>query len=698
MMSAVPGVIHQASKWLLAACVFSGAFLLFLLEPLVAKSILPWFGGGASVWTTCMLFFQVVLLAGYAYAHLGSTRLGRKGQLWVHLVLIALAVAALPVIAPGRLRPSPEANPIVQVLLVLSITAGLPFLLLSATGILVQAWWVRLHPDVPPYRLYALSNTGSLAGLLAYPLLVEPLVGLHTQAWLWSGALVAFGLLCATCALIASTTPSQAESESAAVDDTPPASNWAVLAWIILPVIPSVMLLAVTAALTQNVAPIPFLWVLPLVIYLVSFILCFEYPRMYRRDVLMPIYGAAALVLCTLLLQKWVKLDLSVQLIVYSTLLFAACMICHGELYRIRPSSRYLSRFYLSLALGGALGGVFVGVVAPVVFRGMWELHLSVAACALVCLVVMWGARGSVLRGGRPIWAWFSISMLSTIAAATLWMDVSGRFLGDGLIVRNRGFYGALTVQERITYPMGEKIRILFHGGIIHGLQMEDPNRWQEPLSYYWPGTAISQVLQSTAGRPRPRHIGIAGLGAGALIAYGQPGDRITIYEINPQVVDVAKEQFTFLRNTPAEVKIVEGDARISMERQENQQFDVLVLDAFNGDSVPVHLLTREAFELYRRHLKPDGILAVHITNAYLNLEPVVARVAQELGFAAVVADTSSPRDDGRFYEACWAILSPKPGSIDIDELRAISRAARVNPKVQLWTDDHSNLLRILHY
>lgn len=697
MMFAVSGVIHRASKWLLAACVFSGAFLLFLLEPMVAKSILPWFGGGASVWTTCMLFFQVVLLAGYAYAHLGNTRLGRKGQLWVHLLLIALAVAALPVIPPDRLRPSPDSNPIVQVLLILSITAGLPFLLLSATGILVQAWWVRLHPNVPPYRLYALSNTGSMAGLLAYPAIVEPLVGLRMQAWLWSGSLAAFGLLCAICAMIASTTPAQTEIEpAAAADEAAPASSGSVLAWILLPAIPSVMLLAVTAALTQNVAPIPFLWVWPLVIYLGSFILCFEYPRMYRRGVLMPMYGAAALVLCVLIMQKWAKLGLSVQLLVYSALLFAACMICHGELYRIRPSSRYLSRFYLSLALGGALGGVFVGVVAPLVFRGMWELHLSMAACALVCLVVMWGSRGSVLRGGRPTWAWFSISMVSTIAGAILWMDVSGRFLGDGLIMRNRGFYGALSVQETTAYPLGDKIRILFHGGIIHGLQMKDPTHWQDPVSYYWPGTAISYVMQSPAGHPR--HIGIAGLGAGALITYGQPGDRMTIYEINPQVIDVAKEQFTFLRNTPAQVKIVEGDARISMERQEDQQFDVLVLDAFNGDSVPVHLLTREAFQLYRRHLKPDGILAVHITNAYLNLEPLVARVAQELGFAAVVADTSPPRNDDRFYETCWVMLSPNPASINTDELRAIGRPARTNPKVQLWTDDRSNLLRILRY
>lgn len=642
-----------------------------------------------------MLFFQVVLLAGYAYAHLGSTRLGRKGQFWVHLGLIALAVAALPVIPPDRLRPSPEANPIVHVLLVLSVTAGLPFLLLSATGILVQAWWVRLHPDVPPYRLYALSNTGSMAGLLAYPVIVEPLVGLRMQAWLWSGSLTVFGLLCAICALIASTTPSQIETEPAAVEDSAPASFWPAVAWLVLPAIPSVMLLAVTAALTQNVAPIPFLWILPLVIYLGSFILCFEYPRAYRRDVWMPVYGAASLVLCSFLVQRWVKPGLPVQLLVYSTLLFAGCMICHGELYRIRPSSRYLSRFYLSLALGGALGGVFVGGVAPLVFRGMWELHLSVAACALVCLMVMCGARASVLRGGRPTWAWFSISMVSVIAAAALWMDVSGRFLGSGLIVRNRGFYGALGVQAIAAHPTGERTRILFHGGIVHGLQMEDPSRWQEPMSYYWPGTAISAVMQGAAGHPR--HIGIAGLGAGALIVYGRPGDRMTIYEINPQMIDVAREQFTFLRNTPAEVKIVEGDARISMERQENQQFDVLVLDAFNGDSVPVHLLTREAFELYLRHLKPDGVLAVHITNAYLNLEPVVARVAQELGFAVVIADTLPPRSDDRFYDTCWAILSRNPASINTDELRAISRAARIDPKVQLWTDDRSNLLRILY-
>ena len=695
MMASVTGVVHRASKWLLAACVFFSAFLLFLLEPLVAKSILPWFGGGASVWTTCMLFFQVVLLAGYAYAHVGITRLGRKSQFGVHLALIVLAVAVLPVIPPLRLLPSPDVNPIVQVLLVLSVTAGLPFLLLSATGTLVQAWWARLHPDSSPYRLYALSNVGSMAGLGAYPLIMEPLVGLRMQAWVWSGALAVFGLLCAVCALIASTVPSQVEAPAATADQSASASRWSMVAWILLPMIPSVMLLAVTATLTQDVAPIPFLWILPLAIYLLSFILCFEYPRAYRRDLYIPIYGTAMLVLCGLVMVQRTKLGLPVQVLIYSLLLFAGCMICHGELYRIRPSSRHLSRFYLSLALGGALGGVFVAVIAPLLFQGMWELHLSIAVCALVCLVIMWGSSTSAMRSGRPSWAWFSLSVVSVAIAATLWMDASGSLLGGRLLARKRGFYGALTVQRTNVRDPMQATRALYHGGIIHGLQFEDPKRWQEPLSYYWPGTAIGRLMQMTADRPR--WIGVVGLGAGAIIAYGQPGDRMTIYEINPQVIEVARKQFTFLRNTAVEVQIVEGDARISMERQANQQFDLLLLDAFSGDSIPVHLLTREAFELYLRHLKPDGILAVHISNSYLDLEPVVARAAEQLGMAVVISDTPPLVDDGLFYPTTYAILSRDKGKLDIEALRTVSRAARLKPGVQLWTDDHSNLLRILH-
>ena len=695
MMASVTGVVHRASKWLLAACVFSSAFLLFLLEPLVAKSILPWFGGGASVWTTCMLFFQVVLLAGYAYAHVGITRLGRKSQFGVHLALIVLAVAALPVIPPLRLRPSPDVNPIVHVLLVLSVTAGLPFLLLSATGTLVQAWWARLHPDSSPYRLYALSNVGSMAGLLAYPLIMEPLVGLRMQAWVWSGALALFGLLCAICALIASSVPAHVENPATPADASAPASRWTRVAWIVLPMIPSVLLLAITATLTQDVAPIPFLWILPLAIYLLSFILCFEYPHAYRRDLFIPLYGMAMLVLCGLVMLERPKLGLPVQVLIYATLLFAGSMICHGELYRIRPASRHLSRFYLSLALGGALGGVFVAAIAPLLFHGMWELHLSIAGCALVCLVIMWGSSTSALRGGRPSWAWFSVSAVSVTIVATLWMDASGGFLGGRLLARTRGFYGALTVQRTNVQDPTQEARALYHGGIIHGLQLEDPKRWQEPVSYYWPGTGIGRVMQMTAGRPR--RIGIVGLGAGAIIAYGRQGDRMTIYEINPQVIDVAHEQFTFLRNTPAEVQIVEGDARISMERQADQQFDVLLLDAFSGDSIPVHLLTREAFELYLRHLKPDGILAVHVSNSYLDLEPVVARAAEQLGMAVVISDTPPLVDDGLNYATTYAILSRDKSTIDTEALRTVSRAARLKPGVRLWTDDHSNLLRILY-
>jgi hypothetical protein len=692
----VSEVVHRASKWLLAACVFFSAFLLFLLEPLVGKSILPWFGGGASVWTTCMLFFQIVLLGGYAYAHLSTTRLGHKGQLWVHLALIGLAVAALPVIPPLQFRPSADADPIARALLVLSVTAGLPFLLLSTTGTLAQVWWARLHPDSPPYRLYALSNAGSMIGLLAYPAVLEPLVGLRMQAWVWSAGLVAFGLLCAVCAVIANAAAVPNQSTPAPQQPSAPVSPWRVVAWIVLPMIPSVMLLATTAALTQNVAPIPFLWIVPLAIYLVSFILCFEYPRAYRRALCIPVYAAVLIVLCALNVTQGTKWSLWLQLAVYCTLLFSGCMICHGELYRIRPGARHLSGFYLSLALGGAMGGVFAAVVAPLVFHGMWELHLSVAACALVCVVIMWGSRTSAMRGGRPAWAWFAVGMASAMISTVLWMDAAGAFLGGRLLARYRSFYAAMTVQRVVQQIPGDEARVLLHGGIIHGLQLEDPKRRLEPVSYYWPGTAISQLMRSTADKPR--HIGITGLGAGALAAYGQQGDVVTIYEINPQVVDVARKWFTFLQDTPAEVRIILGDARISMERQEDQKFDILVLDAFSGDSVPVHLLTSEAVQLYLRHLKPDGVLVFHITNAYLDLEPVVARMAQRHGLALVISDTSPQSiDEGLRFGTCWALLSRNPANLDTEALRSISRPARPNPRVRLWTDDYSNLLRILY-
>lgn len=688
-------VSDRTSKGLLAACVFTGATLLFLLEPMVARSILPWFGGGASVWTTCMLFFQVVLLAGYTYAHLSATRLSPKAQVWVQIALILTAIALLPVIPPERLRPGigTDANPIARVLLVLTVTIGLPFLVLSATGTLVQTWWARLHPDSPPYRLYALSNAGSLVGLLAYPALVEPMLGLKQQAWAWSGAMIGFGVLCGLSAWMAK----GRAADSAAPPALPQHSSRGfarTLAWILLPMVASVMLLAVTAAMTQHVAPIPFLWVLPLTVYLLSFILCFEYPQAYRRWAFVPMYGLALVAVAGFIVFGRPHLPLPVQLAVYCLLLFSGCMICHGETYRLRPPAAGLSRFYLCLAIGGALGGVFAAVIAPLTFAGMWELHCSLAACALICLAMLWASPASALRRGRPVWAWFAISLFAAMVGTVLYLDISGNLQGSRVLLRTRNFYAAMSVERGNLRQPGDEALMLRHGGIIHGLQLQDPARWHLPLSYYWEKTAVGRLLAADSG---PRHVGIVGLGAGALAAYARPGDRLTMYEINPQVIAVARDRFTFLKNTPAEVRVIEGDGRISLQRQEDQAFDILVLDAFSGDSVPAHLLTREAIEIYARHLKPDGVLAFNITNHYLNLEPVIARAAQAFGFSAVIADTEARESDPLRFDATWMLLSRDPGRLDTEALREVCRPARTDDRVPLWTDDRSNLLRILH-
>ncbi|MEZ0265981.1 MAG: spermidine synthase [Phycisphaerae bacterium] len=686
-----------------AAAVFAGAFLVFLVQPLIGKYILPWFGGSPAVWSTCLLFFQLLLLAGYAYAHLLTTRLRPTGQAVVHTVLLAAALAALPIIPAEHWKPGPDDDPSVRILLLLATTLGVPYAALAATGPLLQAWFAAARPGVSPYRLYALSNVGSLLALLCYPTLIEPFLTRRQQAWAWSIGLAVFAVLCAACAwqfrrAARFAPPARPATPAVAAGSR---ERRPVFRWLALPACATALLLAVTNQLTQNVAPIPFLWVLPLAIYLLTFVVCFDSPRWYVR----PLFALGLLVTtvyaCRMVGLAYYDLTLGSQVVGYGAFLLAACIVCHGELYRLRPdpASGLLTRYYLMIAAGGAAGGLFVALIAPRVFTDYYEFHIAAVACAALAA---WQFRDLApfvpARRGWPRTAAHAMMALAVVGLAFLLTRSALRtHRADVAVARN--FYGTLAV-----YPMtragGAELLVMRHGTVPHGAQFTDPARRRQPTTYYGPDTGVGRAIVALRGdRATPLHVGVVGLGVGTLAAYGQAGDRFRFYEINPAVRRLAEAYFTFLADTPATVTHVAGDARLTLDREPGgQQFDLLVLDAFNGDAVPTHLLTREAVVLYARHLRAGGVLAVHVSNAFLDLEPVVARLAADAGFHAVifVPDDKAVDVAGGNDPADWVILTTDPALLAHPKLREGSRPATAGRRDVRWTDDFSALFPVL--
>ncbi|MFZ9545335.1 MAG: spermidine synthase, partial [Hylemonella sp.] len=595
-----------------ASTVFLSAFLLFQIQPIVGKMILPWFGGSSSVWSVCIVFFQAALLLGYAYVHWLHEKLAPRQQLRLHMALLLASLLALPVAADPSWKGAALEHPGWNVLAVLATAVGIPYLLLSTTGPLMQAWYARTYSaavtSAHPYRLYALSNLASMLALLSYPVLIEPIWAVDTQARGWSIGYALFVASCLATSLYAwrRVSASDRSAETASLDPAP-APSWAeCLLWIGLSATPSILLLSLTRHLTQDVAPIPFLWVLPLSIYLLSFILCFDAPRYYVRPLFM-----------TLTVLSFVALDFSlddgtdVQWLVplISISLFAFCMVCHGELVRRKPPPRHLTLFYLMLSIGGAVGGVVVGLVAPAVFNAYYELPLGLFLCAALVLIVVWPELRSV---------WKVLLLLLLLGyGLRLGMISFGYVDGFRLVVRN--FYSQLRVVDNPDSKHGH-LRQLVHGRINHGEQYLSPNLRRSPTAYYCEKSGIGRAFHAQDG-VSPRKVGILGLGTGTLAAYGRAGDELRFYEINEQVLDLARNEFSYLSDTPAQVQHVLGDGRLMLEREQAQQFDLLVMDAFAGDSIPTHLLTLEAMKTYFGHLKSGGILGVHITNHYLDLK-----------------------------------------------------------------------------
>ncbi|MGL4575252.1 MAG: spermidine synthase [Burkholderiaceae bacterium] len=721
--------------------IFLSAFLLFLVQPLIGKQVLPWFGGSAGVWTVCLVFFQVFLLAGYAYAD-ALSRLHMRVQAAVHTAVLAASVFTLPIIANPALRPVHQAGgeePAWQVLKLLVLTIGMPYFLVATTGPLLQSWFSKAYAydlarQQRVYRLFALSNFASLSALIAYPFVVEPFISVRQQAMAWSAAFIAFAALAAVTGWVTAQRcarlPPAADAQAAAPTYLPPQLREYVL-WLALPALGTALLLAVTTHITQNVASVPFLWILPLSLYLLSFILCFEGERWYPRVLVYPLLMVMIPAMAWALSASNAVLAINIAIPLFAVGLFVLCMFLHGELAAAKPAPRYLTRFYLCISAGGALGGLAVGLLAPELFSGYWELPLALMACAVVLwlLHLSGGSLGhSLLTAGFTAAAMFGIhqavpqatplvhwgayalavvvlllivssltrttrTVTASAAAAVLVLAGYASWQYYALIVKDsvamqRNFFGVV----RVDGDASSEIRRLKHGVITHGSQFISQERRREPTTYY--GAASGAGLAMTHLRPGPLRVGLIGMGVGTMAAHGQQGDVLRFYEINPQVITLANEKFTFLRDSKAKIETILGDARLMLEAEPPQNYDVLIVDAFTSDAIPAHLLTREALAVYLRHMKPSGAVLFHISNRYLDLAPVVQMLAENAGFSAQLLV-----DDPKEYwlsRTSYVMVTRNQALLSNTEIAAYVEPIKARPGLPLWTDDYNNLFKIL--
>ena len=740
--------------------IFLSAFLLFQVQPIVARFVLPWFGGSAAVWNTCMLFFQVALLAGYCYSHLVTTWLKPRQQWVLHMVLLAISAFFLPVQPADYWKPEGNESINLSILLLLAVSIGLPFLMLSTTGPLIQAWQSRTHPGFPTYRLFALSNTGSLLALLTYPFLIEPFLTRVDQSWIWSAGYVLFALLCsysgwqvlATGVGSGNASPgtdgpadtqsaagqeqpvtqqaSQSPAESSktldlpapggkpAVDPAQPPSESPGLGlcalWTMLAAAASAMLLATTNQMCQEVASVPFLWILPLSLYLVTFIICFDSPRWYQHWFFLPML-VVSLFAGALLLFTGLGMPLPLQIAGYSLVLFFCCMSCHGELAQMKPDTRHLTLFYLMVSVGGAMGGLFIVLVAPNIFKGYHEFHLLLILCGVLCVGVFYLNR-IVQQRPIPLASWAAIPAVGT-ACALIVMQFSSEFESNDnlrIIYKSRNAYGTVTVKERNDPETGQPLRlILYNGRIKHGMESLTTEFVNQPLSYYAPTSGVGlSVLHKRAQHPTEGiKLGVIGLGTGSMAAWCRPTDEIVFYEINPQVEDVAENVFAYLRRlrqSGGVARVEMGDARVQLEIQlkqdEGQEFDILAVDAFSSDAIPVHLLTDECLDIYFQHLKPDGVLAIHISNRYLDLEPICYNLAAQHEMPSRLV--RNPNDDDKHIDAStWVLMSRDEELLDrLDQAPYVKPWADVAPewsqaaRETIWTDDFISLASVMDW
>ncbi|MBP8298132.1 MAG: fused MFS/spermidine synthase, partial [Burkholderiales bacterium] len=648
-------------------------------------------GGSAAVWTTCMVFFQTALLAGYAYADWAPRRFGVAKHARIHEALVALSLIALPITVSAFWKPADGAAPIPQILALLAATIGLPYVVLSATSPLVQIWFSRTHPLRDPYRLFALSNTASLVALLCYPFLVEPRLVLRDQAWGWSILYAVFVILMVALAVRVSRRPDALPVEADAATGSQRVAAPALrtgrtqLWWLVLAATASALLLGVTNHVTENIASVPLLWLMPLTIYLLTFILCFDGQRWYSRETYFGPVLIAVGAMGWLLVDKTHQFDLLTQSVVFGAGLFLVCMFCHGELVAAKPDPRHLGRFYAIVSLGGALGSALVAFVAPVVLPSYYEVALILVAVAVLLAVAghLWSRRALVL-GLAGILGSIGIVYLNVAndRLDSLWMG--------------RNFYGSLKVRSYEAPDSDNYHRRLVHGAILHGEQYQAPWAKHFATTYYTGTSGIGRAIDVKENASPAIRVGMIGLGVGTIATYGRKNDVFRFYEIDPQVPLVAMEYFSYLKDSEAVIDIVLGDARLSIEREQPQSYDVLAVDAFSGDAIPAHLITREAVQLFRRHLAEGGILAYHVSNRYLDLAPVLGTIAKAEKMTALhIDDYKGVGDDNPIKSpSTWVLLAEKPETLA--PIQQWGKEPVEKPEWRMWTDDYHNLFQVL--
>jgi SAM-dependent methyltransferase len=658
--------------------IFLSAFLLFVVEPMAAKQLLPTLGGSSAVWTTCLVFFSVMLLLGYLYAHWISTNFKPLRQAIIHIALLTAALLTLGV----HVRPGPSAvsyHPALTVFRVLATVIGLPYLALSATTPLLTAWYAGSFGSDSPYRLFALSNLASLLALGSYPLLIEPGLTMRQQTGLWSGCFLLFAVLCGAIAWQGRRRVASPRPEQAALSGHPEPF------WFLLALGGGMMLTAVTSHMSANIAAIPLLWLPPLALYLLTFILAFQGAWLPVRQSMLRFVLVAVASMAYLLRDIRAQLPIAVSVPLFLIALFIVCFFLHGELYARRPVTAGMTRFYLVAAAGGAAGTLLVGVIAPLVLRANYDLACTLVVVALIALAATWQDGW----GLRVLW------MVGATAAIVV-LSSQVRQYDDDAVALMRNFYGTLRVRETHLPPQSDTDRQLLNGTIEHGAEWFAPQFLGQPLTYYATNSGLGLAMRLCCGTG-PKRVGVIGLGTGTVAAYGNAGDVIRFYEINPPVERLARHWFTFLHDSGAKTDVVLGDARLSLSSEPPQNFNVMVVDAFSGDAIPVHLLTREALALYRRHLRPDGIIVFHVSNQYIDLEPVIAGIAGDAGLRAVSVHSHGDEQTGLYY-ADWILVTANQAFLDQPEIVNNGFSTPLQEGVRVWTDNYSSVFPLLKW
>jgi hypothetical protein len=665
-------------RCLYSLTIFLSAFLLLVVEPMAAKQLLPTLGGSSAVWTTCLVFFSVALLLGYLYAHWISSLFDPKQQAVIHILILTMALLTLGI----RIQPGPAAvsyHPALTVFRVLATVIGLPYLALSSTTPLLTAWYAGSFEERSPYRLFALSNFASLLALASYPLFIEPHLTMKQQTGWWSGGFLVFAVFCGAIAWQGRRRLVTAEPETAALAGRPEPF------WFLLALGGGMMLTAVTSHMSANIAAIPLLWLPPLALYLLTFILAFQGAWGPIRQSMLRWVLVAVASMAYALRDIRTILPIAVSVPLFLIALFLCCFFLHGELYARRPVSAGMTRFYLVVATGGAAGTLLVGVIFPLVLRANYDLACTLVVVSLIALAATWQDGWGV----RMIW-------MAGAAASIVVLSTQVKQYDDDAVALMRNFYGTLRVRESHLPPQSDTDRQLLNGTIEHGAEWFAPQFLGQPLTYYAPDSGLGLAMRLCCGTSTKR-VGVIGLGTGTVAAYGNPGDAVLFYEINPLVERLSRHWFTFLHDSPAHVEVILGDARLSLAAEKPQHFNVIVVDAFSGDAIPVHLLTREALALYRKHLQPGGVIVFHVSNQYINLEPVVAAIAQDAGMKAESVHSRGDEQNGYYY-ADWILVTANETLLSQPEVVNNGFPTPLQADVRLWTDNYSSVFPLLKW